>query len=271
MPTQATTAPRRATQAVRARYSLSVLAGAVLWMLAGVCGAPVAAPAPPVRIPRPLRSEIIQAWRDAGARPGWMKDVPPQPTGGYEYWEPFRDKVEPGAVPAFRFHREDVLTRLPDPGAAFGLDFHCSVVTGAWLKKLSHLKSLRSLNVGGSLVLADDGLKELKALKSLQGLYLFYSRVTDAGLKELAGLKDLRALDLYHTRVRGPGLKDLAGLSHLQALNLGDTRLTDAGLKHLARLKSLRWLNLHRTRVTAAGVARLQKELPKCKIITGDD
>ena len=199
--------------------------------------------------PKPLPPEIVKAWHDAGADVGWMKDLPPQPTGGYEFWEPFREKVGPGAVPAFRFHpdKEDVLATLPDPGVAFGLDFHCSPVTGAWLKKLAGLKSLRSLNVGGSLVL------------------------TDEELKELAGLKNLQALDLSNTQVTGAGLKELAGLKSLQALNLGATQVTDARLKELAGLKSLRWLNLNRTEVTAAGVAGLQKDLPKCKIITGDD
>jgi internalin A len=199
--------------------------------------------------PKPVPPEIVKAWRDAGADAGWMKDLPPQPTGGYEYWEPFREKAEAGTVPAYRFHpdKEDVLLKLPDPGVAFGLDFHCSSVKGSWLKNLAGLKSLRSLNVGGSLLLTDEGLKELAELKSLQGLYLFYAPVTDAGLKELAGLKNL------------------------QALNLGDTHVTDDGLKELAGLKSLQWLNLRGTKVTAAGVVGLQKDLPKCKIFTADD
>jgi hypothetical protein len=199
--------------------------------------------------PKPLPPEIVRAWRDAGAGVGWMKDTPPKPTGGYLYWEPYREKVEPGAVPAFRFHpdKEGMLATLPDPGVAFGLDFHCSPVSDSWLKKLARLKSLQSLNIGGSLVLTDAGLKELAGLKNLQALYLFYTPVSDAGLKELAGVKSLQVLDLTHTQV------------------------TDAGLKELTGLKSLRWLNLYETQVTATGVASLQKELPNCTIILNDD
>jgi internalin A len=219
--------------------------------------------------PRPLPPEIVKAWCDAGAKVGWMIDAPPKPQGGYEFWEPWREEVEPGTVPAFKFHPEkgDVLANLPDPGAPFGLDFHCSAVTASWLKKLARLKGLQSLNIGGSLSLTDAGLKELAELKNLQALYLFYTRVTDAGLKELAGLKNLQALDLVSTRVTDAGLKELAELKSLQALNLGQTQVTDAGLKDLGRLKSLQWLNLRRTKVTAAGVAALQKELPACKIV----
>src|SRR5713101_4745629 len=83
--------------------------------------------------PQPLPPEIVKAWRDAGAKVGWMKDVPAE--RGYGYWEPFREKVKPGAIPAFRFHpkNEEVLAKLPDPGVPFGLDLHCTQVTGPWL------------------------------------------------------------------------------------------------------------------------------------------
>jgi hypothetical protein len=42
-------------------------------------------------------------------------------------------------------------------------------------------------------------------------------------------------------------------------------------LKELAGLKSLQWLSVHGTKVTAADVAALQKQLPGCKILAGDD
>jgi hypothetical protein len=223
--------------------------------------------------PKPLPPEVVRAWRDAGATVGWMKDLPAKPVGGYEYWVPWRDQGEPGAVPAFRCPREkeEALAKLADPGVPFGLDLHCWSGRDAELKRFAGLKSLHSLNIGGALLLTDAGLKELAPLKNLHGLYLFYAHVTDAGLKHLAALTELRALDLSNTQVTDAGLKELAGLRNLQALNLGQTAVTDAGLKDLAALKSLRELNLHRTKVTAAGVAALQKALPACKIVSGDD
>ena len=218
---------------------------------------------------KPLPQETIKVWGDAGAKVGWMKDFPPEPTAGYEYWEPFREKGEPGALPAFRYHRakEGDLAKLPDPGVPFGLDMHCCSMNDAELKELAGLKSLQTLNIGGALLLSDAGLKELAVLKNLQGLYLFYAPVTDAGLKELAALKNLRVLDLSHTQVKGAGLKDLAALKCLQALNVSYTNVTDAALRDLAGMKSLEWLSLDRTKVTAGGVAALQKELPACKIV----
>jgi hypothetical protein len=218
---------------------------------------------------KPLPPEIVKVWGAAGAKVGWIKDFPPKPTWGYDYWEPYREQGEPGAVPAFRYHREKEgdLAKLPDPGVPFGLDMHCCSMNDAELKELAGLKNLQSLNLGGALLLSDAGLKELTGLKNLQGLYLFYAPVTDAGLKELAALKNLRALDLSHTQVKGAGLQELAALKSLQALNLSYTNVTDAALKELARVKSLEWLSIERTKVTAGGVAALQKELPACKIV----
>jgi hypothetical protein len=244
------------------------LAGLAVLASPGLGPSSLSAPAPEKTL-RPLPPGVVKAWRDAGAGVGWAKDEPPQRTGGYGFWEPFRETNEPGAVPAFRYHprEQGELAKLPDPGVPFGLDTHCCGLNDAGLKEFAGLKSLRSLNLGGALRLSDAGMKELAPLKNLQALYLFFAPVTDAGLKDLAGLKNLRVLDLSHTRVTGPGLKGLAGLPRLRALNLNYTGVTDAGLKELAGLKSLRWLGLDRTGATAAGVAALQKELPACKII----
>ena len=252
------------TQVTSPRY----LALLVLLAISAFCGATDI-----TKKPLPLPPEIVKAWQDAGAVVGCMKDIPSRPPGGDGFWEPWRENIEVGAIAAFRFPSEkgDDLETLPDPGMAFGLSYRCRGVAAVWLKKLARLKSLRSLNVGGSLTLNDEKLQELAALKDLHALYLYHAAVTDAGLKYLAGLKSLQVLDLSSTRVTDTGLKELAELKHLQALNLTQTRVTDAGLKTLAGLKSLRWLSLRRTKVTAAGVAALRKELPGCNITSGDD
>src|SRR5262245_21974510 len=87
--------------------------------------------------PKPLEPEVILSWKDdwkdAGADIGWMKDLPPRGTGGHQFWDPWRTKGEAGAIPAFRFPKRDVdgvLVKLPDPGTAFGLDFHCGFNAG---------------------------------------------------------------------------------------------------------------------------------------------
>ena len=135
-------------------------------------------------LPKPLPPDVIKAWSGADAVVGWMKDIPPDPDSGYSYWEPWREEVEAGAIPAFRFPREKgaAVDKLPDPGVAFGLTYRCRAVETDWLKKLAGLKNLKSLNIGGSLTLKDEKLKEVAALKDLQRLYLYYAPVTDTGL-----------------------------------------------------------------------------------------
>ncbi len=200
--------------------------------------------------PKPLPPEIVKAWRDAGFDVGWMKDVPPE-SRSWGFWRPWREKGEAGSIPAFDGHLGDALAKLPAPDTVFGLDFHCGACRAAMpLKELTRFKSLQSLNIGA--VLSGQGkvqwdFKDLAKLTNLRALYLFYLPVTDADLKHVAGLKNLQVLDLASTQV------------------------TDAGLKELAGLKSLQWLNLRTAGVTAKGIAALQKDLPKCKIITYDD
>ena len=93
--------------------------------------------------PKPLRPEIVKAWRDAGAEVGWMKRD--------EFgWGQFRESkiVETGAIPAFGFLMEEAkAVKLPDPGLAFGLDLCGSPVSDTGLKELVGLSSLQSLNL----------------------------------------------------------------------------------------------------------------------------
>src|SRR5437764_947526 len=71
------------------------------------------------------------------------------------------------------------------------------------------------------------GLKELAGLESLRSLDVALTEVTDAGLRGLAGLKQLRRLDLRSTKVTDAGLKALAKLKTLRSLLLFGTSVTD--------------------------------------------
>lgn len=195
---------------------------------------------------KPLPTEISKAWSDAGTEVGWMNDLAPQ-LGVYRFWETWSEKADAGAIPAFRFpnkRADGLLVKLPDPGTAFGLDFHCGYYAGVSLKELAKLRNLQSLSIGAAAQgTAYADLKDLAGMTNLRGLYLFYLDVTDEQAKHLAGLKNLRVLDLSHTPI------------------------TDSGLKELAGLDQLRWLNLRSTETTPVGVGALQKKLPGCKML----
>ena len=118
-------------------------------------------------------------------------------------------------------------------------------------------KSVIGLNLKNSEV-TDAGLVHLKRLSKLQKLYLPFTKVTDAGLVHLKGLTSLRELDLRGTKVTDAGLVHLKGLTSLQGLYLGGTKITDAGLIHLKGLTKLQRLNLGFIKVTDAGLVHLK-------------
>ena len=146
---------------------------------------PVHAQANEVEKLKPLPPEIVKLWQDAGADVGWMK-MDKVDFVGFQAQE----KVEAGAMPAFRFSpwKKGVLAKLPDPGVAFELDLGHTRVMDAGLKELSGLKSLQALNLYRTLI-TDAGLKELAELKSLHYLALSGTKVTEAGVGELRKLR----------------------------------------------------------------------------------
>ena len=90
---------------------------------------------------------------------------------------------------------------------------------------------------------ADFGLEHLTALKSLRGLALASNEFSDAKLSYLKCLTHLKSLDLEWTHVTDEGLRNIEGLSGLEEVNVGFTEVTHEGME------------------------RLQRALPKCKIV----
>ncbi len=183
------------------------------------------------------------------------------------------------------------LTRLRQFDHLARLDVSGTPITAAGIEQLRALPSLQTLNLGDTRLSkaalsrlqrcekltdlylgvnkwVDDGaLEAVKGMTSLQFLYLMRTPVGDAGLNHLKSLTELRLLELSDTSVGDAGLTTVGGLKKVESLSLAGTRVTDAGLEPLRNLTALRDLDLQYTKVTPAGVARLQKELPKCRII----
>jgi uncharacterized protein YjbI with pentapeptide repeats len=130
----------------------------------------------------------------------------------------------------------------------------------------SREKSVIGVNLSGTTV-TDAGLEHLKGLTQLQELSLTDTKVSGAGLEHLKELTNLQRLDLMHTEVTDAGLEGLKELTNLKGLNLWGTKVTDAGLERLRGLTKLQWLNLLGTAVTADGVRQFQQALPNCKIV----
>jgi hypothetical protein len=91
--------------------------------------------------------------------------------------------------------------------------------------------------------------------------------VGDSALMLVGTMPRLTRLRLANTQVTDAGLAALTSLKYLTYLNLVDTDVTDAGLRAIESLPRLTALYLAGTQVTAGGVERLQRALPRTRIV----
>ncbi len=172
-----------------------------------------------------------------------------------------------------------------------GIDLFGTLIEPKDLEKIGGLTGLKELylpgpiwNPGaGSRLDANDQLKFLARLKSLEKLYLSlhfltYINVQDKGLAYITGLtqlKELRcaqcriaklslsplvrleSLDLSLSSFNDEGMKGLEGLKQLRRLILRDTLVSDEGVKYLRGLTQLEELDLGGTKVTDVGFAQI--------------
>jgi len=132
---------------------------------------------------------------------------------------------------------------------------------------LAIARDLQVLTLKGPEV-TDAGLAEqLKDRHGLQQLELVRTKVTDAGLAQLKELKDLRILSVWYTPILDAGLTQLKDLKNLTELCLNGTMLTDAGLENLKGLQRLQMLRIQNTKVTDTGLEKIFLSLPACTVI----
>lgn len=127
-----------------------------------------------------------------------------------------------------------------------------------YLKGLGNLKRLRIEDVAE---FDDEGMRELKEIKSLETLFVGRSSISDEGLRYLKGLGKLEFLGLWSNgQLTDKVLRHIKDLRQLKALRLEDAQITDEGLgklKESGMLGRLEFLSLNRTQVTDAGLVHL--------------
>jgi len=101
-------------------------------------------------LPKALPAAIVKAWKDAGATVGWMKV---DDSGVLK----FNDEPEAGAVPAFKFAhwKAGILPKLPLPETPFGIDLSKTELMDAGLKEFANLRTLTSLCLCETQVMAE--------------------------------------------------------------------------------------------------------------------
>jgi Leucine-rich repeat (LRR) protein len=126
------------------------------------------------------------------------------------------------------------------------------------LREISRLTHLKTLRLGGSTAVTDEGVRWLSGLSSLRYLDLSGTSITDAGLTTLAQLPQLTRVSLAWTRVSDAGASALASCHALEHVDLGGTWCGDGALRALAGKPMLRWL-ASGSAVTDAGIAALHE------------
>ncbi|XP_009873761.1 PREDICTED: F-box/LRR-repeat protein 14, partial [Apaloderma vittatum] len=124
-------------------------------------------------------------------------------------------------------------------------------ISDAGLLHLSHMSSLRSLNLRSCDNISDTGIMHL-AMGSLRlsGLDVsFCDKVGDQSLAYIAqGLDGLRSLSLCSCHISDEGINRMVRQMHgLRTLNIGQcvrTRITKRGLERITQLPCLKVLNL---------------------------
>ena len=131
-------------------------------------------------------------------------------------------------------------------------------MTDALLARAASLGSIRSLGLGGSKAITDEGVRHLARMPRLRQLDLSGTAVTDEGLAALAELTALERISLSMTRVTDRGVRHLERCHALRDVDLAWTRTGDGALRALAgkpRLSQFRSGN----EVTDAGLALLHE------------
>jgi hypothetical protein len=115
--------------------------------------------------------------------------------------------------------------------------------------------------------LTDDNLRELRHLKGLKSIVLWFQPITDAGIVHLQELKSLEHLDLFGTKATDESVKSLAELPNLEHLNVGKTKINPKSLVRLLGTTKLKCLELSDAQIeNNGGYDVIQRFFPDASI-----
>ncbi|MCS7168440.1 MAG: hypothetical protein RMI91_09460 [Gemmatales bacterium] len=195
--------------------------------------------------PPEIPEQIRKAWEDAGAWVGWIGWH--HILGIYTFSEDPTELSTETLLPAFKIPnwRPKVLARLPKPEIPFGLDLSESDLTDEGLEEIRNLKSLHALLLQGNRQLTSTAGKSLETLENLKILVLRFTKATPSIVTHITHLRHLEVL--YLDSVDRKSFQEITKLSELRKLWLGEPwqrfelDVTDiARLAKLKRLQSLR-------------------------------
>ncbi len=167
---------------------------------------------------------------------------------------------------AVKRFKDDDLKKLEQLKRLHTLSLEYTKVTGAGLRHLAAVPSLRHLWFFSCKCITDDDLEYLQTLPNLEHVSLDDTNIGDEGIRNLAKISQLQQLSLHATNVSDECILDIVQLRNLKTLSLGYTDITNDGLQQLKSLPKLQWLSLSGTKVTPDGVSEFQKARPSVTI-----
>lgn len=134
----------------------------------------------------------------------------------------------------------------------------CRKISGRCLSDLAQLPLLETLWIGNT-VMNDDDLKLLSNCKSLQCISISYNRrMNGSGVQYLAKLPLLNSLWAAGIDFNLDGIKAVSSLKQLRELIIcGNSNIDDRALKYLNQLDHLEILDLSRTQISDKGLRHL--------------
>jgi hypothetical protein len=122
-----------------------------------------------------------------------------------------------------------------------GAELHANgQMTDAALARIATIGTVRSLQIGGSREVTDEGLRYLAGLPELERLDVSGTSITDRGLEVFRHCPALRSLSLAGTHVTDAGAPHLAGCAELESINLSWTATGDGVVRAMAGKSRLR-------------------------------
>ncbi len=153
---------------------------------------------------------------------------------------------------------EDLLILADLPGLEAIQLQNCPKLTDATLAQLPASRTLTGVVMNGTPI-SDRGVRELAKFPRLQALWLGDTRITDAAMEPIGQLTSLTTLDLQNTAITDAGFQQLHGLTKLYDLTLSNTKIGDESLRTIGQFPQVSRLFIDGTQITDAGLKHLAK------------
>jgi len=162
----------------------------------------------------------------------------------------------------WEWHGQDQTEKGPSHGILYAFNGDSWHTTDEVLKALTAFPETEHVDLAYCFRFSDDGIAQLKDLKSLRTLVLYRNAARYAGHFPFPIKNPEKIKQLLTDRT----IEHIADFPALEALHLIDNEFSERGLLQLGRMKSLRLLSLDDSQITESGLKELKAMLPNCTV-----